>query len=117
MDDIQEKKYLNKSAIQWNKIRQFDTWPTSVIVLDRVENFTRQLEKAKRWIRLCGRPHNQLNESILNERGKAKHLYVCSKHFIDGTPTDRYPDPIAAVATSYDSVTTARKPPTKRVHA
>uniref|UniRef100_A0A8W8MDQ1 Uncharacterized protein n=1 Tax=Magallana gigas TaxID=29159 RepID=A0A8W8MDQ1_MAGGI len=50
-------------------IRQFDTWPTSVIVLDRVENFT------------------------------------------------RYPDPISAVATSYDSVTTARKPLTKRVHA
>uniref|UniRef100_A0A8W8IEJ9 THAP-type domain-containing protein n=1 Tax=Magallana gigas TaxID=29159 RepID=A0A8W8IEJ9_MAGGI len=38
----------------------------------------RQLEKANRWIRLCGRPHNQLNESILNERGKAKHLYVQS---------------------------------------
>lgn len=39
----------------------------------------RQLKKAKRWIRLCGRPHNQLNESILNERGKAKHLYVFLK--------------------------------------
>lgn len=39
----------------------------------------RNLEKAKRWIRLCGRPHYQLNEDILKERGKAKHLYVCSK--------------------------------------
>lgn len=29
----------------------------------------------------------------------------------------RYPDPISAIATSYDSVTPARKPPTKRVHA
>lgn len=77
----------------------------------------RQLEKAKRWIRLCGRPHNQLNESILNERGKAKHLYDCSKRFIDGTLSNRYPDPIPAVATSYYSVIPTQKPPTKRMHA
>ena len=37
------------------------------------------LEKFKRWIRLCGRPHEQLNLNILSDRPKAKHLYVCSK--------------------------------------
>lgn len=42
---------------------------------------------------------------------------ILTMHFIDGAPTDRYPDPISAVATSYDSVTPAHKPPTKRVDA
>lgn len=37
------------------------------------------LEKCKRWIRLCGRPHHQLNLSILFQHSKAKHRYVCSK--------------------------------------
>ena len=36
-------------------------------------------EKCQRWIRLCGRPHEQLNITILQERSKAKHLYVCTK--------------------------------------
>ncbi|XP_061190838.1 uncharacterized protein LOC133198954 [Saccostrea echinata] len=76
----------------------------------------RNLEKARRWIRLCGRPHNQLNEKILNERSKAKHLYVCSKHFVDGIPSERYPDPVSALATSCDSITPRRKLPTKRSH-
>jgi hypothetical protein len=31
------------------------------------------LEKFKRWIRLCGRPHEQLNLNILSDRPKAKH--------------------------------------------
>ncbi|XP_050395994.1 zinc finger protein 26 [Patella vulgata] len=51
----------------------------------------RTRDKARRWIRLCGRPYEKLNEEILAERRKAKHLFVCSKHFLNGQP-----DPISA---------------------
>lgn len=40
-----------------------------------------KLEKCRRWIKLCGRPHHQLNEDILRQHSKAKHFYVCSKVF------------------------------------
>lgn len=33
-----------------------------------------QLEKCLRWIRACGRPHNQLNVELIN-----KHRFVCSR--------------------------------------
>ncbi|XP_078618709.1 uncharacterized protein LOC144886133 [Branchiostoma floridae x Branchiostoma japonicum] len=44
-----------------------------------------------RWIKACGRPNSQLNVSKVT-----KHSYVCSKHFVDGRPTERFPDPIPA---------------------
>ncbi|VDI67900.1 Hypothetical predicted protein [Mytilus galloprovincialis] len=72
----------------------------------------RSLEKARRWIRLCGRPLEQLNEEIIKERAKAKHLFVCSKHFVDGVPSERYPDPMSAL--SHEKITPCRKRPTQR---
>ncbi|KAK6168658.1 hypothetical protein SNE40_019850 [Patella caerulea] len=63
-------------------------------------------DKVKRWIRLCGRPFEQLNEEILGERRKAKHLFVRSKHFVNGQP-----DPIAAL--HYDDHITQPRPPPK----
>ncbi|XP_052252984.1 uncharacterized protein LOC127859521 [Dreissena polymorpha] len=62
------------------------------------------LEKCKRWIRLCGRPHEQLNLEILSDRPKAKHVYVCSKHFDKENPDPR-------PATSYEMLTPVRPPP------
>ncbi|XP_053406546.1 uncharacterized protein LOC123546666 [Mercenaria mercenaria] len=73
------------------------------------------IEKCHRWIRLCGRPHEQLNLKILQERSKAKHIYVCSKHFIDGKPTTANPDP--EPASRYEKVTPARRPPKPRAHS
>ncbi|XP_033730606.1 uncharacterized protein LOC117320019 [Pecten maximus] len=72
----------------------------------------RSLEKCKEWIRLCGRPQSQLNEEILRERSKAKHLFVCSKHFVDGKPSDLYPNPRSALP--YDRITPSRKRPMPR---
>ncbi|KAK3103012.1 hypothetical protein FSP39_015758 [Pinctada imbricata] len=49
-------------------------------------------EKCLRWIKACGRPHEQLN---INK--KNKHKAVCSKHFVGGKgPTELFPDPIQA---------------------
>ena len=36
----------------------------------------RNLEKCKRWIRACGRPHTQLNTSTVDGN---YNMYVCSK--------------------------------------
>ncbi|XP_055065067.2 uncharacterized protein [Misgurnus anguillicaudatus] len=55
------------------------------------------LEKCIKWIGLCGRPHHQLNVDKLRNQSKAKHVYVCSKHFIDGRPTPDHPDPLPAL--------------------
>lgn len=50
------------------------------------------LDKCMRWIKACGRPHEQLNVDRIN-----KHKAVCSKHFVGGNgPTTMYPDPIQA---------------------
>ncbi|KAL4217099.1 hypothetical protein ACF0H5_023554 [Mactra antiquata] len=70
------------------------------------------IEKCKRWLRLCGRPQDQLNLTILADHSKAKHIYVCSKHFIDGKPTLENPDP--EPASRYDTVTPVRPPPKPR---
>ncbi|KAK3085034.1 hypothetical protein FSP39_023160 [Pinctada imbricata] len=49
-------------------------------------------EKCLRWIKACGRPHEQLNINKIN-----KHKAVCSKHFVGGKgPTELFPDPIQA---------------------
>lgn len=50
-----------------------------------------------KWIGLCGRPHHQLNVDKLRNHSKAKHIYVCSKHFVDGRPTPDNPDPLPAL--------------------
>ncbi|KAK0147267.1 hypothetical protein N1851_013319 [Merluccius polli] len=55
---------------------------------DRVENVvffpfpkpTKDVGKCLRWIKLCGRPHQQLNVNKLKNHGTAKHFYVCSKN-------------------------------------
>lgn len=50
------------------------------------------LEKCLRWIKACGRPHDQLNVQRIN-----KHKAVCSKHFVGGNgPTVQFPDPVPA---------------------
>ncbi|KAL3861755.1 hypothetical protein ACJMK2_007778 [Sinanodonta woodiana] len=52
----------------------------------------RDLEKVKRWIKACGRPHKQLNIARINQ-----HKAVCSKHFVGvNGPSENYPDPIQA---------------------
>ncbi|XP_052785200.1 uncharacterized protein LOC128220736 [Mya arenaria] len=72
----------------------------------------RNLEKCIRWLRLCGRPNDQLNLEKLKNHGTAKHVYVCSKHFVDGQPTTGNPDPLPALP--YDHATPARRPPKLR---
>ncbi|XP_062568430.1 uncharacterized protein LOC134230607 [Saccostrea cucullata] len=69
-------------------------------------------EKCKRWIRLCGRPAYQLNEEVLRDRNKSKHFYVCSKHFINGEPSEKFPDPISAL--THDKTTAPSRRATKR---
>ncbi|XP_036406921.1 forkhead box protein N2b isoform X2 [Megalops cyprinoides] len=49
------------------------------------------LEKCMLWIKLCCRPHWQLNPAKIT-----KDIYVCSKHFIDGKPTAEHPHPVDA---------------------
>ncbi|KAL3881638.1 hypothetical protein ACJMK2_028051 [Sinanodonta woodiana] len=71
----------------------------------------RNLEKCKRWIKACGGPHDQLNVDTVDDN---YHMFVCTKHFPDGEPTDRYPDPIPADA-SQTRCTPARPPPRKRL--
>ncbi|XP_062570623.1 uncharacterized protein LOC134232653, partial [Saccostrea cucullata] len=70
------------------------------------------LEKCRRWIRLCERPSYQLNEDILRDRNKSKHFYVCTKHFIDGGQSEKYPDPLPAL--QHDRVTPSRPAPKRR---
>ncbi|KAH3868928.1 zinc finger protein 423-like isoform X3 [Dreissena polymorpha] len=53
----------------------------------------RHLDRCLRWIKACGRPHDQLNVGKVDGN---YNLYVCSKHFIDGAPSEEYPDPILA---------------------
>ncbi|KAL3852059.1 hypothetical protein ACJMK2_015748 [Sinanodonta woodiana] len=60
---------------------------------------------------VCGRPHDQLNVDTVDDN---YHMFVCTKHFPDGEPTDRYPDPIPANA-SQTRCTPARPPPSKRL--
>ncbi|XP_032427997.1 zinc finger protein 8-like isoform X2 [Xiphophorus hellerii] len=52
----------------------------------------RSLDKCKRWIKACGRPHTRLNETMINGN---YHMFVCTKHFPEGKPTDRFPDPVS----------------------
>lgn len=54
----------------------------------------RNLQKCLKWLRLCGGPNRQLNMDKLRIHSKAKHIYVCSKHFVDGRPTPATPDPL-----------------------
>ncbi|XP_050977915.1 uncharacterized protein LOC127172604 isoform X2 [Labeo rohita] len=70
----------------------------------------RNLEKCIKWIRLCGRPHQQLSLDKLRNHSTAKHIYVCSKHFIDGRPTPAHPDPLPALTYDRSNVTPAKRP-------
>lgn len=52
--------------------------------------------KCLRWIKACGRPHNQLNVSKID-----RHKFVCSKHFEGGDgPSLDFPDPLSADGSS-----------------
>ncbi|XP_069111673.1 uncharacterized protein [Argopecten irradians] len=68
----------------------------------------RSLDKCREWIRLCGRPQTQLNEEILRDRGKSKHIFVCSKHFVEGLPSKRFPNPRSALL--YDTSLSSQGP-------
>ncbi|XP_007235875.3 uncharacterized protein si:dkey-20i10.7 [Astyanax mexicanus] len=63
------------------------------------------LQKCQLWIRLCGRPHSRLNMDTIT-----KNTYVCSKHFVNGAPTDEFPDPLDAL----DEKDLPKSPPEKK---
>ena len=64
-----------------------------------------QLEKCRKWISLCGRPHKDFNIDTISG-----YVYICSKHFVGGAgPTDLYPDPIPAIQVGSSSPSVARK--------
>ncbi|XP_070186608.1 uncharacterized protein [Littorina saxatilis] len=54
------------------------------------------LDRCLRWIKACGRPHTQLSVDKLKP-----WTYVCSKHFVDGKPTEENPDPLPAADGSH----------------
>ncbi|XP_072032383.1 uncharacterized protein [Amphiura filiformis] len=55
-----------------------------------------QREKCLRWVKACGRPHDQLNVDRIRE-----HHFVCSKHFPGGNgPSTENPDPNQAEPTN-----------------
>ncbi|KAK7117021.1 hypothetical protein R3I94_022537 [Phoxinus phoxinus] len=68
----------------------------------------RNLEKCMKWIGLCGRGH-QLSLDKLSNHSTAKHIYVCSKHFVDGRPTPAHPDPLPALTDAHGNVKPARR--------
>ncbi|KAL4229880.1 hypothetical protein ACF0H5_010271 [Mactra antiquata] len=71
-----------------------------------------RLETCRRWIKACGRPHHQLNVDKVSGN---YNLYVCSKHFHDGQPTEAFPDPIQATGSaSMQTCTPKRLPPKPR---
>ena len=80
----------------------------------------RQLEICRKWIKACGRPHQQLNVEILASK-RGKDIYICSEHFVGKKgPTDEYPNPIPVYSLGSSAITStpkkARKPPTSRDH-
>lgn len=64
-----------------------------------------RLHDTKIWVQACGRK----SFTVANVN---KHAYVCSKHFVDGRPTDVHPYPVRADARG--RVVSARKPPVRR---
>ncbi|KAG5286449.1 hypothetical protein AALO_G00014980 [Alosa alosa] len=69
-----------------------------------------QHERCLQWIKLCGRPHSQLNPTKTN-----KNTYICSKHFVNGRPTPDYPNPVSiATPGQTRDLGGCRKPPAKR---
>lgn len=67
----------------------------------------RQLAKCLRWIRACSRPHTQLSVDTIRH-----WTYICSRHFVDGMPTEENPDPVSAVPSESDH-TKKRKLPNR----
>ncbi|XP_060082308.1 uncharacterized protein LOC132561625 [Ylistrum balloti] len=68
------------------------------------------LEKCMRWIKLCNRPHSQLNVDWIN-----KNTFVCSKHFVGGKgPTFLHPDPVPHTCGPTDTPKPTRLPPKRR---
>lgn len=45
------------------------------------------LEKCKRWVQACRRQH-------FSVKNVSSHMYICSKHFVGGKPSEDYPDPL-----------------------
>lgn len=59
------------------------------------------------WVKAC----NRKNFTVKNVN---KHAYVCSKHFVEGQPTEKYPYPVIAGSSSQGKP--LRKPPTKKAN-
>ena len=64
-----------------------------------------RLEECKIWVKACGRKNFTVDNVT-------KHSYICSKHFVENRPTEKYPHPVTAG--SKENVKPCRKPPTKR---
>ena len=65
-----------------------------------------RLEDTKVWVKACGR-------KFFNMDNVNKHSYVCSKHFIDGRPTELHPYPLSA--NTHRVILKARKPVTRKL--
>ncbi|KAF1392510.1 hypothetical protein PFLUV_G00028760 [Perca fluviatilis] len=66
-------------------------------------------DKCLLWIKLCGRPQQQLNVNKIN-----KDVYICSKHFVNGGPSTEFPHPHQATRTGSTVGQKCRLSPKKR---
>ncbi|XP_060556838.1 uncharacterized protein LOC132717394 [Ruditapes philippinarum] len=73
----------------------------------------RNRERCLRWNKACGRPHDQLNVEKIDGN---YNLYVCTKHFPEGGPSEQYPDPYPADSCTGSAAkhTPCRAPPKPR---
>ena len=72
------------------------------------------IDKCRKWIKACNRPHEQLNVERISKdwarKDKSSRSYfICSNHFVGGEPTEEYPDP-----TSADPLSRAAAPPARK---
>ncbi|KAK7492837.1 hypothetical protein BaRGS_00015975 [Batillaria attramentaria] len=78
---------------QWSTCTADERYPNSI--KGKLLNFpnpkTRRAE-ALAWIKACGRPHADLNVTILESKSKRKHRAVCSGHFVNGVPMGQLSD-------------------------
>ena len=65
-----------------------------------------RLEDTKIWVKACGR-------KFFTVDNVNKHAYVCSKHFVDGRPTELHPYPLSANCSR--KILKARKPVSRKL--
>ncbi len=70
-------------------------------------NAQKKKDECLEWIKACGRPAEDLNLDKIT-----RYHYVCSKHFIDGRPTEQNPYPVSA--DPYTKGSKGRKRPKSR---